>query len=33
MRQVQLALWGVVVLTASAWLLVMSRAGTLALSR
>jgi hypothetical protein len=33
MRQVQLALWGVVVLTASAWLLVMSHAGTLALSR
>ena len=33
MRQVQLALWGVIVLTGGAWLLVMSHAGTLAASR
>ncbi len=32
MRQARLALWGVVVLTASAWFLVMSRAGTLKLA-
>jgi len=31
MQNVGLALWGVVVLTASAWLLVVFRAGTLAL--
>jgi len=31
MGQVRLALWGVVVLTASAWFLVMFRAGTLTL--
>jgi hypothetical protein len=33
MRQVGLALWGVVLLTAGAWLLVMFHAGSLALGR
>ena len=31
MRRARLALWGVAVLTASVWFLVMSRAGTLTL--
>ena len=33
MGQVRLALWGIVVLTASAWLLVFAHAGTLPLGR
>lgn len=33
MRQVRLALWAVVLLTAGAWLLVVIRAGSLALAR